>query len=106
MKVEHKGYTVMQDPDNHHTAIFDKNGHMVFHAQTDKEKTVEELKEKVEPMFTYEDAIKQLVAFGKADKILSSDKAKLLSTPALTPTGDISPEWAEWLAQQKNLQKE
>ena len=48
MKIEYKGYTVMQDPVNHHTAIFDQNGHMVFHAQTDKEETEEELKETVD----------------------------------------------------------
>lgn len=48
MEVKHKGYTVVQDPGNHHTAIFNQNGHMVFHAQTDKEKTIEELKETVD----------------------------------------------------------
>ena len=53
--------------------------------------------------YTYENAIKQLVASGKADEMLSSPKAKLLSTPAVTPTGDISPVWAEHLAKQKSL---
>lgn len=57
-------------------------------------------------MYTYEDAIKQLVNSGKADEILNSDKARLLLTSALTPTGKITPEWAERLTQQKNSQKE
>lgn len=48
MKTEHKGYKIKQDSDTHHVAIFDKNGHMVFHAQASKEKTVEELRETVD----------------------------------------------------------
>ena len=57
-------------------------------------------------MYTYEDVIKQLVASGKVDEILSSDKAKLLSAEIFTPTGELSPEWAEHIAQLKLIEKE
>lgn len=63
-------------------------------------------KDQAEPIYTYEDAIKRLVASDKAGEILNSDKAKLLSTPALTPEGNLSPEWAEHIAHQKALENE
>lgn len=52
----------------------------------------------------YNNAIKALIASGKADEILSSDKGKLLSTETFTPTGELSPEWAEYL--KDNISKE
>lgn len=48
MKITYKGYTVRQDPDNYHVAIYDEKGKMVCHARHDKVKTVEELKEAVD----------------------------------------------------------
>lgn len=46
-KVEHKGYTVVQSPRNHHIMI-GKDGKMVYHAHYDHPLTEDELKQRVE----------------------------------------------------------
>lgn len=46
-KVEHKGYTVVQSPRNHHIMI-GKDGRMVYHAHFDRPLTEDELKQRVE----------------------------------------------------------
>ncbi len=46
-KVEHKGYTVVQSPRNHHIMI-GKGGKMVYHAQYDHPLTEDELKQRVD----------------------------------------------------------
>lgn len=52
----------------------------------------------------YDDAIKALIASGKADQILNSDKGKLLSADVFTPEGELSPEWAEYLKNNTSLE--
>lgn len=46
-KVEHKGYTVVQSPRNHHIMI-GKDGKMVYHAHYDHPLTEDELKQRVD----------------------------------------------------------
>lgn len=46
-KVEHKGYTVVQSPRNHHIMI-GKDGRMVYHAHYDHQLTEDELKQRVD----------------------------------------------------------
>lgn len=46
-KVEHKGYTAVQSPRNHHVMI-GKGGKMVYHASYDRSLTEDELKKAVE----------------------------------------------------------
>lgn len=46
-KVEHKGYTVVQSPRNHHIMI-GKDGKMVYHAHYDHQLTEDELKQRVD----------------------------------------------------------
>lgn len=46
-RVEHKGYTVVQSPRNHHVMI-GKNGKMVYHAHCDHQLTEDELKQRVD----------------------------------------------------------
>ena len=52
-KVEHKGYTAVQSPRNHHIMI-GKDGRMVYHAHFDRPLTENELKQKVEDYLTME----------------------------------------------------
>lgn len=46
--VEHKGYTIQQSGVNYHTIIIDSGGKMVYHAQTEKQLTEQELREIVD----------------------------------------------------------
>lgn len=46
-KVEHKGYTAVQSPRNHHVMI-GKGGKMVYHASYDHPLTEDELKKAIE----------------------------------------------------------
>lgn len=46
-KVEHKGYTAVQSPRNHHVMI-GKDGKMVYHAQCECPLTEDELRELVD----------------------------------------------------------
>lgn len=50
-KVEHKGYTVVQSPRNHHIMI-GKDGKMVYHAHYDHQLTEDELKQRVDDYLT------------------------------------------------------
>lgn len=43
--VEHKGYTIQQSGVNCHTMIIDSGGKMVYHAQTEKPLTEQELRQ-------------------------------------------------------------
>lgn len=44
MVIEYKGYVVSQSEYNHHVML-SQDGHMVFHANTDKPMTEEELRQ-------------------------------------------------------------
>ena len=46
-KLEHRGYTIVQSPRNHHVMI-GKGGHMVYHAHYDHQLTDEELRQRVD----------------------------------------------------------
>ena len=46
-KLEHRGYTIVQSPRNHHVMI-GKDGHSVYHAQVDHPLTDEELRRVVD----------------------------------------------------------
>ena len=59
MKIDYKGYRVKQDPNNYHVAIFDRNGEMVFHAQSSKKKTAEELKKTVDFYLMFSEVLEE-----------------------------------------------
>ena len=43
-EIEHQGYTIVQSTDNH-ILVYNKDGHMVYHASCTKKLTEDELKE-------------------------------------------------------------
>lgn len=63
-------------------------------------------KQSVPAANNYNDAIKLLIASGKAKEILNSDKGKLLSAETFTPTGELSPEWSKFLKDIKEKENE
>lgn len=50
-KLEHRGFTIVQSPRNHHVMI-GKDGHMVYHAHYDHPLTDDELRERVDDYIT------------------------------------------------------
>lgn len=55
-KLEHRGYTIVQSPRNHHVMI-GKDGHMVYHAHYDRPMTDEELRQRVNDYITLADGL-------------------------------------------------
>ena len=60
-KLEHRGYTIVQSPRNHHIMI-GKDGRMVYHAHYDHPLTDEELRERVDDYITIADIADNVAA--------------------------------------------
>lgn len=58
-KVEHKGYTAVQSPRNHHIMI-GKDGKMVYHAQYDHDLTEDELRARIDDFLALRERLGKL----------------------------------------------
>ena len=57
-KLEHRGFTIVQSPRNHHIMI-GKDGRMVYHAHYDHHLTDEELRQRVDDYITLSASLTQ-----------------------------------------------